>query len=610
MSSGYRQALWARACAAPYTAASLGVLLIAAYLCLANLDYVTLWHDEVVVSFLARNLLELGDIIGWDGRNLVGGPDGASLNADLRDMAPPVQYLITAAGFAVFGFNETGARVFHALAGLLALVFFYLILRQQLAKSPRLVFFILLFSAGSAQLLLYLRCARYYSVLVLCMMVGFYLYERWWQGRSLRWLAPLTVVALAAFFNHYASGVAAMLALALWHLLFRGRATTLREWLAFAACGLLAAGLSLAYLVFIGLVGGDNDLRAGFLTVTTEAPPIASLLFLKLWICLRDLFTADWISWPVFLWFVVLAFFTLRRRRHATAPTGNAPRSKRAGGRRPPDTLANTRAAPAVNDELPFAAVSRLLVLGGLCALFTTLLSVQQVWLRDAKLDLRHFVAALPLLLAMKGLFVEWLWRRSRLLGATACATLLFTSAGAAPVNMKLDVTGEPTLGFHLFQFVREIHRPYPTSTEQVSDYLLRYAEQDDFVAGPFYFPWREELVWYTGHRLHFCEALGPDSPLPREKIESLSLPLYAGECDADWVVVYTGLPLSWKPRLAAYELTADLNVFPYTFQRPQLNHHLFESPSTGSIKILRRRSASGRVSAIGRSSEATNTAP
>ena len=173
---------WVRA--KPYAALSLCAFVVSAYLCLGNLDYVTLWHDETVVSFISKNLLEQGDILGWDGRNLVGGPNGRSLNEDLRDVAPPVQYLLTAAGFIVFGFTETGARFPHALAGVLALGFFYLILRQQLSNNPRLIFFIFLFAAWSAQLLLYFRQARYYGAVVLCMMVGFYLYERYWPNEK------------------------------------------------------------------------------------------------------------------------------------------------------------------------------------------------------------------------------------------------------------------------------------------------------------------------------------------------------------------------------------------------------------------------------------------
>lgn len=128
-----RLTAWKRA--RPHAALSACVFVAAAYLCLVNLDYAGFWHDEAPVIFLGRSLLERGDIIGWDGRNLVGGPNGATLNEDLRDVAPPLQYVLSALGFAVFGFNETGARVGHALAGVLALAFFYLVLRQQIGRA-------------------------------------------------------------------------------------------------------------------------------------------------------------------------------------------------------------------------------------------------------------------------------------------------------------------------------------------------------------------------------------------------------------------------------------------------------------------------------------------
>ena len=591
-----------RVCAQPYAALSLCAFVGAAYLCLANLNYVTLWHDEAVVSSISKNLLEQGDIVGWDGRNLVGGPNGKSLNEDLRDVAPPVQYLLTAAGLAIFGFNEIGARVLHALVGVLALGFFYLVLRQQLPNNPRLTFLIFLFAAWSAQLLLYFRQARYYSAVVLCMMAGFYLYERYWQTKSPLHLAALTGVAVLAFFNHYTSGTAAMLALAAWHLLFRARATMKREWLAFAACGMVVAALGLAYLVFIGLIGGDRDPSEGFLTVDVgEAPGVLPLLFLKIWICVRDLFTADWISWPVFIWFSAMAFLALSgtgvtgrslQDGKAGLPKRSRPaRSKRAARRQRGQPV--PALAQATGDDLPLAAVSKLLLLGGLCALFSALLSVQPVWWTNVQLDLRYFIAALPLLLVMKGLFAEWLWRKSRIAGVAVVAVLIFTSAGAAPINMRSDWTRERTLGFHLFQLVREIHQPYPTSTAMVSDYLLQHAEQDDLVSGPRFFASREELTWYTGHLVHFCDVLGPDSPVPREKIESWGLPIYIGKCAPDWIVLYGGLPQEDMDRIMVqYELAVKLDVFPGTTQRPQLNHHMFEPiPATrGNVGILRQR--------------------
>ena len=172
--SALPSSLAARLQAAPYTAASMGVLLIAAYLCLVNLDYAALWHDEAPAAFFGKTLLQQGDIVGWDGRNLVGGTNGRTLNEELRDVLPPLMYVLNAVGFAIFGVNEIGARVVHAVIGVVSLGVFYLLLRQHLPKHPRLRFFIFAFAAGSAQLLLYFRQSRYFSVMVLALLLLFY----------------------------------------------------------------------------------------------------------------------------------------------------------------------------------------------------------------------------------------------------------------------------------------------------------------------------------------------------------------------------------------------------------------------------------------------------
>ena len=315
----------------PYQAASLCVFLTAAYLCLVNLHYAALWHDEAVTAFVGKNLLERGDIVGWDGRNLGGGPNGHTLTEKLRDVAPPLQYVLTAVGFAAFGLNETGARIMHAVAGILALGTFYLILRQRLSASPRLTFFIFLFTAWSAQLLLYLRQARYYSVTVLGMMAALYLYERYWQTRRPLYLAALTCAATLTFFNHYAVGTATMLSLAAVHLLFRARATSGREWLAFAGCGPIVGAIGLAYLTAMGLIGGDRDPAASFLPWDSgDYSGTMPLFLIQIWLCFRSLFNADWISWPVFLWFVGMLLLVHRRRNRNNRLAGNSSRVRQA----------------------------------------------------------------------------------------------------------------------------------------------------------------------------------------------------------------------------------------------------------------------------------------
>ena len=551
----------------PFAALTAAVMVAAAYLCLINLGYAALWHDEAPTALIGRNLLEQGDIAGWDGRNLVGGTNGRTLNDDLRDVLPPLMYVANAGSFALFGVSETSARIMPALFGIASLVLLYLLLRQHLSDRPRLVFFCLLLAAWSPQLLLYFRQSRYFAFMALALIAAFYLYELWWRNGRVWPLGGLTLVAALAFFNHYAAGAATMLALAAWHVLFRWRDTERRQRVALAACGGFVVVLGAAYLTWIGVIGGE---RSGFhaytgVTGLEEYRGVIPPLVLRLLIYVRELFTADWISWPVFLWFGgVLSLSILSGSRSVAS-----------------------RHAP---DDLPVAATGRIVLMGALFALFSAALSPQAVW-GFPYADLRYYMGALPLLLPMKGLFVEWLWRRWRVAGGAALAVLLFTSAGAWPFNTRMLLTGERTLGVHLAQFVREIHRPYRDSIRVVSDYLLEHAGQDDLVYVPA-FSDREALTFTAGHRVLFCCMLNDESPLPEEAIAGMQPYLITAATTPDWIVLFGRLNPVYMAKIADfYTLTAQLDVFYYPTQRPEINLHAFTPVSVAApgVHILQQ---------------------
>ena len=575
--------------AAPYTAASMGVLLVAAYLCLVNLDYVALWYDEAPAAFFGKTLLQQGDIIGWDGRNLIGGTNGRTLNEELRDVLPPLMYVLNAVGIAIFGVNEIGVRVVHAILGIVALGVFYLLLRQHLPKYPRLMFFIFVFAAGSAQLLLYFRQSRYFSVMALALVLLFYLYERYWRSKHPAYLPVCALVAALSFFNHYAGGAATMLSLAAYHLLLRVRETTRREWVLFAICGAAVAALGAGYLYWLGVIGGE---RSGFMGFAGQNPrPYQGdksgleLFIIKIWMYVRELFTADWISWPVFLWFLGVVLIAWQaRRKQAVRVSRQVRRAQRANA-------SASMAQKILGDDFPLAAAGKIILMGALFALFSAALSVQPIWVFPIA-DMRYYMGALPLLLAMKGLFVEWAWRRHVIAGAVALVALLFTSAGAAPFNIKMIFSGEKTLGLHLFQFVREVHSPYRDAISVVSNYLLQNAEKDDLVYVPR-FANREPLIFYVGDHVRFCCVLDQNTPLPKDKIAALAAPLYIEQNTPDWIVGFGGLRRGTVEQFASsYEVAAYLKAHPILTQRPELNSHAFSplDPGDRGVFILRRQ--------------------
>ena len=378
-----------------------------------------------------------------------------------------------------------------------------------------------------------------------------------------------------------------MLSLAAWHLLFRARETTSREWLKFTACGSIIGALGLAYLVFIGVIGGERTGHLAFSGVTGvgEYQGTTPLVPLRIWIYVREMFTADWISWPVFLWFIGMLFLVRRK----SGPTTKPRRDKRITSKQK-----KAPAQPVLKEksehDLPVAAVGGIVSMGALFTLFSAVLSQQAVWANPFA-DLRYYVGALPLLLPMKGLFTEWAWQKSKIAGAAVLVVLLLSSAGAAPFNLRLSYTGEPTLGLHLFQFVREIHRPYRDSIREVSDYLMQHAEQDDLVYVPG-FADRETLTVRIGQRVLFCCILDQDSPLPRARIEEMGSYLSVKGVVPDWIVIFGKPSNDYQAGLKPfYTMAAQLDVHPYPAQRPELNVHSFEPlPATRGVHIFRKK--------------------
>ncbi len=585
--------LAARAKSDPWATGSLALGLCAAYLCLVNLDTTALWHDEGPSAVIGLNLLEQGDITGWDGRNLVGGTDARTINEDLRDVLPPVQYVLNAIGFAVFGPNVTAARIIHALAGIAALGIFWLLLRQRLPEHPRLQFLIFASAAGSAQLLLYFRQSRYFAAMVLLLLLLFWLHGHYQRTRKPALLIALGAVAVLCVLNHYTSGSAALVTLTVWHLLFHARQTTRKEWAMFALCAAGVAAVVSGYLLWIGLIGGE---RGSFIDFAGQAEILhyqnllsltqqqfgAILTLYKVFIYIRDLFTADWISWPVFVWF--LAMLALA----AIAKVRKSPAEKVAGA-----------------NSIPLADTGKIILAGGLFALFAATLSPQIIQL-NIYADQRYYVAALPLLLAMKGLFAEWVWKRNALLGFVALLVLATSSLGAWPFNLKHAITYENTLGWHWVSFVREIHNPYRESIAAVSDYLLRHAAQDDLVLVQDGFAYREALTFHAGDRVLFCCFLTDKTPLPREKTQMMRKSLFQHENTPNWIVIFDPqferelsigdrIKVNKGPQLYSgfFEVAEKFFVFPYPTQRPELNMHSFKplGAEPQGILILKKHS-------------------
>lgn len=526
------------------------LFLAAAYLTLVNLDHSHLWHDEGNTVAVARGLLTQGDIIGWDGRSLVAGTNGKSLNADLREIQPPLMYFVTAASIALFGDSPAGARALHALAGVLALLVFGLLLRQHLPRQPRLMLLCFAFAALSAQLMLYHRNARYFAMALLLFLLAAWLHRRYLDGRRGRDAALLALAGVLGVFNHYSLGLTAIAALATHHLIWHARGTRGRDWLLLGGGAAAAGALLLAWLAWLGAFSREGGLLdfSGAAGLVENPLPYWRIILLRLQRYLQTAFEVDWLSWLVCIWFAACLASRLRAKDGAGA------------------WLAPAELRP----------VCQLALLGLLVIFYAAAFSVQPSYYLGFA-DLRYFFISIPLLLVMKAAFVHWLMKLNRFLGLAAAAALVASSVSAYPFNMIHQLDRRPTLDLHLVSYIQEVHRPYRDPVTETLRMLDKHAEPDATVYTPR-FQEHDALVAAAGHRYRFCCQLSPSTPHARALIAKIGDPVQSQDPHtADWIVFYHVPDTDPLPHLASgYEYWDRSDYMYYPAQRPELNYHLF----------------------------------
>ena len=518
---------------------------VSAYLMLINLDYVALWHDEGANAMMARSFINQGNFSGWDGRNLFFGADtGTGINNELNIVSyPPWPALPSALGIWLFGSGEFGLRFFHALLGVLSLPIFYLLLRLYFPASSRLRLIAFALFALSPIFILYARQGRYYADAIFFTLLLVYCYHRYRQSNSWGWWCALPIIATLNFLNQFAIGFTVVAALALMHIGCYYKSTSIRQWILFGSAGALTAALCGGYMVGVGIIGGDSNLEySSDIYKTTWIERHWSLLYYYL----RDIVRFGWLPFAVVLWMAGYAAWWIWRRYFINQPL------------------------VAMDNH----SIARWLVLTFLMVIITVLTSVQTLDRQIA--ELRHLVMALPFILLVVALFADAVWRWNRIAGIATLMTLILTNYAGGPfVRQGVFCEDKSNERFILPALIGEVHRPYPSAIDEVTAYLRRYANQNDTI---YVSPWPDYvlLLYYLGDKLIFCCGLSPESSLPKDKIRALGPPLYEGESQSKWYVVFADGRMR-SP--ADYKLVYDGGVAPYPLQRPELELHCFVPP-------------------------------
>ena len=519
-----------------------GIFLASAYLSLVNLGNTSLWVDEATPAFIGENLWRNGTLSAWNGRTLYVGDNGLAANSDLMLVSyPPWQALPTALGIGIFGANEFGVRVFHTLLGLASLLIFWQLLRMDFAPRPRLRVLAFALFALSTQVILFMRVGRYVADAFFFTLLTFYAYRLYISPAGKVWhLALAAGATVLGFLNHFTITAAFALSLGVWHLLFHFKQTTARQWAQMGVAALGVGGLCFSYLVAIGVLFSDEVLEYH---KTYYETPFLQRKVIMVAQNFRELLRYGILPLWVALWLAWFAYTRLFGKDKAAIRAGDG----------------------IASHILMWTALLLLFML------FSALLSVRSpvITLIPA---MRYIAPALAFGALLTAAFIDHLWQLRRVGRVAAIAMLLLalnTNMLSYPLIFPDKNTGE-TLRLLLPNLLREVHTArHHDYTYEAVKYLSEHAQQGDtIVVHP---SWKLPVMqFYLADKLVFCCALNENSPLPKQKVRQLGVPMYEGDVEPEWWVI------SGSINSPAYELAHAPEIFAYPTNRPELHFHAF----------------------------------
>jgi len=199
------------------------LLATTAFLLFKNLGNIYLWEDEAETAVIANNLWTTGYPTPFDGKNLVTQMNGEDIavrgNHYLWRLHPWLQYYLLAP-FLHFKKNTFFARLPFVLLGLAAIYLIYLTAKKLF--SERIALFALFISLFCWPLLVYIRQARYYSLLLFFSILLIYLYLHFLEKRKRAWLW-FSIAAIFLFHSHFVAFFGTITGLWIHFLLFYWR---------------------------------------------------------------------------------------------------------------------------------------------------------------------------------------------------------------------------------------------------------------------------------------------------------------------------------------------------------------------------------------------------
>ena len=551
------------------------IFLFSFYLTLFNLDRINYWHDEAVTSFYGKNLLNTGTLTGFDGRHALGGENMRALNEELIHVEPPMMSVVTAIGMGIFGEDLFGARFLHALLGFLGVVFIFLYLRLFLRRQTFLLLITVTFIAFSVDLLMYFRQVRYYGEIFFFMALLVYTYEMFYRTKKWKYFIILVLAGCGGLLSQYPMGAANVLAVGAWHLIYRLKSTSIKEYIMYLCGGLFIAVVGLLYLYSIGVLSADLDFSK-FSAVEQPGDPenviykqVARLLYYAAF-----LFEINWISWLILLFYLL---YLLLQKINIKAEV--------------PSLI--KEAIVVKGDENPYSAnVHKIFVMGILLLITNSICSVQDLHYVRQLIDSRYYFTVIPFLMIINAAFINYLWLKKKAVAVMIYVIMLSSNLLSYPFTAPNQFTEQSTLGFILVKYVYGLHTEYETFFDVIVKFLAKDAKQDDIVFIPFPKD-REVLITLVGDKYYICcnvSNLEDEHAKNLREMHNLPDYMFYNPNQADYLIFthQAFLPQNQEALMQVFDVVFTSGVVAYKHShRPDLNIHDWQPQRTTVPQII-----------------------
>lgn len=474
---------------------ALGIGLLCTYLGFKGLGNAYFWDDESLVGITATNLLETGKMAAWDGVNLYSYRNGGMVTDDLRMNTPPLDVWVCALSFKIMGPSVLSGRLPFVLAGLLALMFFFLILEKEFPQQDSLKVYMLVSFAFSTLFLLNIRQCRYNSFAMMSSLGCFYFYLRTLDAKKIWPFAGMALMGVLLFYANSMFCAAFLVSLGMMHLIFHRREYSVFQWkaISLAIAGFLA--LTVPYALYYKIwIRHDFD----FIYADSSLIRKCKLIF---WY-LRDMNLINALPW---MFLVLLGI--LKGREKTALPHGNK--------------------------------MIQWGFIGTINILMIALISPQPTN-NPGYGDVRYLMVSYAFMIGISGYILWLLYRKYPLAGHLLLVIYIFSNIFTLiPFSKQLKLIPY-NLNFQwlLPAYLVEIHSEYPTGTPPVAEFLLQNVKPGEMVMS-----WPEHTVYplrfITGKRIFYGCGLNQYTHLEPAKIRALDSRLLLEDNYPDWFVSY-----------------------------------------------------------------------